>query len=359
MRRPKFILVVISVWLFAAVARATPVPVPDLADLCSKSDLIVVGQIGGINRLSESNILVRDEYMRAQLMHVQMTVDLVLKGQLGSPNLVFDFVRPIEAVGYTDVPDHSYQMVFLKWDASKWEVTSPYYPSFLAVPGAQLKSIGPNTTFKVPDGRVAVANENEELVANVTRVFATALDSNLVSDNDRYRLIWVLGRVINATSSVALMRASHSSTISVKICAVGELLERGEVRVLPLGVKLLSDKSIPRDYSPGCPLQNISSGIQRGIRHPWAIPYLGKLLQLDDVDARRAAATALRRIGKQEISLKVRASVAPLLALALQDSDSEVRYFERTSAKMRISIWLIGRLGLLRTHIDSLPGSRF
>jgi hypothetical protein len=317
--------------LGAALAQAVPIRSRNLQELCKNAELIVIGQVGALDDLGQSDMQFGNRSMRINHLRAHMVVEQILKGQVDSPQLSIDFIQTQEFVGYHGLPPQSYQVVFLKRGTSGWELADPFYPSFRAVPGTELKDVRRITPKDAARGNVALPEEDtkNDVVMSVTKVLAAALDSNLVSDNERYGLIGVLGQIFNTTSSAALVRAARSPNLSVRVCALGELLRRNEVTVLPEAVSLISAPDTPREFNPGCPLRNITSGIAIGVRRYWAVPYLGELLKLDDVHARRAAATALRRIGAEELMTKPEIAmekVAPLLVQALEDSDQEVRY---------------------------------
>lgn len=317
--------------LGTTITEAAPVRSRGLEELCRNAELIVVGQIGEIDDISQSDMQFGNQSMRVHHLRAHMVVEQVLKGEADSSQLLINFIQTQEFVGYHRLPPQSYQVVFLKRATSDWELADPFYPSFRAVPETELKDVPRITPKDTARGNVGLPEKDakNDVFMSVTKVLAAALDSNLVSDNERYQLIWVLGQIFNTTSSAALRRAAGSANLSVRVCALGELLRRNEVTVLPEAVSLISSPDTPREFNPGCHLQNITSGIANGVRHPWAVPYLAELLKLNDVHARRAATAALRRIGAEELNTKPDVAmerVVPLLAQALEDADQEVRY---------------------------------
>ncbi|HXE90323.1 MAG TPA: HEAT repeat domain-containing protein [Terriglobales bacterium] len=294
MRSLKMLVTIASFMAATAVVHATPVPPLNLAELCERSDLIVVGRIEVVQQLGESQMEVRGSYVQVTRMQAEMMVDYVLKGQMNPGRVSFQFVLPQpESLGYRGVPS-SYRIVFLRSTGADWQVADPFYPSFPATPHAATKDAG--------------------VFANVVGELAAALGAVDASKDDQVTLIWVLGTVQTPAATRALRAASRSTNQTVRIQSIATLLEQNETSMMPVAVELLSKS---RDI-PGYLVQNVASGIARGVREPSAIPYLAKLLRNADVRVRRSAATALRQVGTD--------AAARELGLALQDSDFEVRY---------------------------------
>ncbi len=296
MHRLKAIFGSIGLLLGLTLALATPVPMLDIKHLCEGADLIVVGKIETVRQVGESEMLVRNHWGRAHLMQAQMRVDYAVKGEVEPGQLSFGFIVPTpESLGYHGVPSATYQMVFLKRDGTNWDLADPFYPSFPAVPGTQK-----------PEG---------DTFTRVVAILAATLDSGLASENDQAVVIRALGRAQTSVSTEALLRASQNTNRLVRISSMVELLQRDDTRVMTAAVDILSHPGDVPDYL----IENLASGIAIGVRKPDAIPLLGKLLTLQDVRVRRAAATAL---GNTQTF-----PATPKLALALDDPDFRVRFY--------------------------------
>jgi len=128
-----------------------------------------------------------------------------------------------------------------------------------------------------------------------------------------------------ALYALSTIRTPHSTTLlrqglkekesALRLNAAGFLLLRNDLSGMNLAESSLLH---PEGDVPGYILHNVAYAISEGVRDSNAVPSLSRLVRAEDVETRRAAASALRHTGS-------RSALEPL-AQALRDGDFEVRY---------------------------------
>jgi hypothetical protein len=279
---------------------STLIPLLDLFSLCDSADIIVVGHVQSVRMTKSTSIDLAGNYVPANVMSGEIVVDKVLKGDPLGNRLPFHFVLPVSpagGMGYAGVPSNSYRLVFLKRSDEDYDIASPYYPSFPAVP--------------VP------SVNGDDVADRVIAELAAVIESNNIPAQERVKLLFELQQVDTPIFRKALKNALGSDDRTVRLSAAGALLERNDLAGLEVGKQALLN---PPPNVPVYIVRNLSSSISRGVTDTRAIPGLGQILRsAPDAESRRAAAAALRKTGS--------ASAKNFLLAALDDRDLEVRYY--------------------------------
>jgi HEAT repeat protein len=207
-------------------------------------------------------------------MHGKMHVDQTFKGSINSPSVEFIFELPDAPIGYKSISPSSYRIVFLNKTQSGYSLTSPYYPTLCAGPG--------------------VRASGTDILANLSNQLDAVLESAGGNYQDKREALNALKTLRTPIANAALKRALGDKALDLRLLASAALLERNDISGLSIGESVLTTKpEAASDYL----LHNIAYAISEGIRDPRAVPTLGKLLQLPNVEARRAAASALWHTG--------------------------------------------------------------
>lgn len=276
------------------------VPPLDLPGLINSSDLIVLGKTQGVRQIGESTIEIYGQQFPAKIMGGEVSIERTIKGQ-APKGVAFHFLLPATlagSIGYRSIPDGNYRLVFLKHAGSDYDVASPYYPSFPAVPDEPL------------------AQERTTIVSQVIAELAAVLQSPDSPNRDKVEALFYAQGLNTPVLTAALRTALSTDDKSLQLGVATALLERNDISALQVAEEALLH---PQSNIPSYLLENLSSGIARGLRDDRAIPALGRILQeAPDAYARRAAASALRDTGSTSATLA--------LGKALADSDFDVRY---------------------------------
>ncbi len=193
------------------------------------------------------------------------------------------------------IPGNSIKLLFLrKIDSNVYQVTDPHHPSLPGIP-VSINSIDPFN--------------------NVASVECQVASSDSSTLNDRLDAIWSLDRV-NAPCIVPTLRELDSERVPVlSLTSENELVKRGDTVSLNQAIiDALSTSVENPEYLRG----NILHGIGEGKFDESAVPMLDELSKSDQVEARLAAARALKNIGTKRC--------VPSLRSLLGDSSGEVRY---------------------------------
>jgi len=291
-----------SFWPFVLVAgclignlSGTPIPSLNLESLATQSDVIAVGEIQDVYPVATQSMEIRGSEVPTQILVARMRPDRVLKGPVAE-FLQFRFVLPQFGMGYRGVTAHSYRVVFLKRNDDGLELTSPYYPSFPAMPGYQNAGRGP--------------------LNSVVAEIAAVLESPGALETARTEAVWALRSATSTAPALHALKVAADSdpSTTVKLSSVAALLAHGNMSQLATAEVALGNPSVPDNLR-----QNLASAIYEGVRDPAAIPALTRLLATRDVRVRRAAAMALRNTGSADATRG--------LITALRDVDPEVRYY--------------------------------
>jgi hypothetical protein len=294
-----FIGLIVSVqWM-----EAVPVVPLDLASIVAASDEIVVCQVTDVRELGMSKTTINGETVLVKEMDAHVAVERVIKGT-SVTELDVNFLSPQKPIGYHTIPAHSHRVLLLKRSGRVLEPASPYYPS-LPAGSAQLQ---PTQQWTAVDEVIA------QMAASLLPPYG-----DLAS---REEVLWLLRFVHSPISAEALrVAATRDPDPNVKLNAVATLLADGDLSFLPIAEGVLlnpASANIPSAWRLNEIEQNLSSAIAL-VKDERAIPTLERILRSPEVQARRGAASALRKM----------ASTNALSGLfeALTDSDFEVRYW--------------------------------
>jgi HEAT repeat protein len=296
-RRIRQMLVLTSVALLTALPRQARARIGgglDLARLCEQSDLIVVGQARTVRDAGTATPTYQGHVYAGRLMAVELGVERALKGTPDSD--VVSFTYTITDFGEAGVKADQFGVFFLRAGEGGYEVTDPDYPSVISVPGA------PSASGTVLD----------KVVAEVAYVLDFPGESTAL----RLQAVLALATSMpNPSARATLRRAALNQPVNVRLAAMGDLLARNDIALLPEAQRLLLSRDPAID-------QNIKDGtagaIGFGVKDPRAIPFLIPLLRSPNANVRRGAAAALRLTHSPEA---VRGLVA-----ALDDPDPDTQY---------------------------------
>lgn len=298
MRHVTHIVVVLTL-ASAAGAAVAPVPVIDIRVLTADADVVVIGAVESV-QYQEFDVLTMPggRTMGVRWMRARIRVDQILKGEPTVPALEALEVRfaiDVPQGGYLGwLAEGTYQIVFLKLGTEGYEFASVYHPSVAAWP--------------------AVRAEGTDPEERVIRALASVLLSSAAPPGLKRSTIHVLWDIDHPPVVDALRVALGEDDPVVSLTAAAALLANGHMVALPLAETVLLRRAAGTDPVL---LHNLRVGISEGVRSPEAISSLGRLLTSSDVETRRAAAAALRRME----------SMAALSALVrmLDDADFRVR----------------------------------
>lgn len=283
--------------LTASVAAAPGPAAPDVASLCKRAAVIAVGRVSSVRE--DGRTMLRSplfsEPLPAHKFMGRLEVESVLKGKAGAPSLEFRFALPDAPEGYRGIGPHDFGVFFLRKRNGALEVLDPYFPFLVAAPG-----------LASPPGSLV-----EQVVAEVAHVLSYPGSTR----DMRMEAVITLQSVGTLAATAALKEAAGGSDARSKVLALGALLRRGDISVLPAVKKmaLSSPEATDNDLMPG-----IGAAL-RYVHDAKAIPILKDLLQAPNVWVRRGAAAALRNTHSPK--------VIPPLSKALYDTDRDVRYY--------------------------------
>jgi hypothetical protein len=290
-------VLVFFVVIAAIVTTAIPVPVLSVSDLMERSDLIVVGSVVFVQEVGASTVEIGARSVKAHEMQCTVQLYGTLKGTTDGRELSFRYSLPEEPIGYATISAPSYEIIFLKKGENGYSLTDPYYPSLPAIPGT------------------AVTDGNTDTLGGITLHLDAVVRSTTAPPAQRQRALYALSTIGGSQSTGALQAGLVQSDQALRLNAAAYLLQRNNLSGLKAAeVALLT----PPDDVPRYVLHNLAYGISEGVKDPVAVPSLKKLLHVEDVETRRAAASALWHVGTK--------SAEGPLASALNDPDLAVRY---------------------------------
>ena len=274
---------------------SAPVHSLDLEKITAQADLIVVGRVLSIEeRESTSLELAGGAVVRATRFRATLKVDRVLKGDLKSQDMFFEFLIPEYPTGLRGVDSGQYSIFFLKRDQSRWVFLDPMNPDLPAVPGGELPIGTP--------------------LEQVTDAVAQVLVSPASTDRDCFRALDALGRLRTEHAGGLLRQALEHSSGTLRLDVARTLVARGDIAGLAvIEDALLRSGGLPEHVVAGL------AGSLRGMKDPSAVPSLSRLIGSNNSLVRLGAAVGLRQTGSS-------AAIQPLSHL-LGDTDPEVLYY--------------------------------
>jgi hypothetical protein len=288
---------------------------PDLEDLTRKADLIVVGKISDIH-LGNIQPSVTSDLPPVTGIVAEIGAVRTIKGEASS--LVIQTViseSTSETVG--PVNNQQFGIFFLKQASQNtFIVLDRRFPIIPALP----------TQPFVKEG--TVASSLDRVVAELTQVLLASretlrlsLPQNTWASSEYFSgeelayvkavdaLCGLPGKSVNEN----LVQVTQKGDQSAKLLASATLLMRGDIS----GLSTIQSALMNRQEGIGAGVLTKTSFALRFISSPDALPALSELLNAPDKETRKNVTQALRRLGAK--------AIVPM-KLALQDSDSEVRY---------------------------------
>lgn len=278
------------------IASSVPIPVMDIADLAERADLVAIGQVILVTQKDTRTVELNGTATRVRVMAGEMRVDHTLKGAINATQLSFEFELQDTSGGYSGIAPASYRMLFLKKTNSGYSFVSNYYPSVVAIPG-------------IPPGDGGTLD-------NISLQLESVVKDAHSDISRRQEALYALRTLQIPRATAALERALQEKSIDLQLVAAAALLERNDTAGMQIAEAALTKRP---PAIPGYLLHNLTYAISEGVRNDRAVPALARLLQLPDIETRRAAASALWHTHSD--------AAASALAAALNDQDFEVRFY--------------------------------
>lgn len=277
---------------------ATPLRRTTLDQIVQEAQIIVFADVGKPQEIGPDHINFRGTKIPSTRLRSALRNPRLLKGTIDAQIIEVEWQRPhgSSSLGYRTLESGN-RIVFLKISDGRYVLANPMLPSApAAATNTATRSYGVEGVLQL----VSAAASDEKLPLSTRREAARLLS-------------FVIHPIVERTYKSLLLAPDPE----LHVTAATALLQRNDWRTLELLVPVLVGQS-PSNL-PWYTFQNFSSAIASGVTAPEAIPALRRLIvEGVDVRIRRAAASALRRTG------------SPLamqsLAVALKDSDSDVRY---------------------------------
>ena len=280
--------------LDGGIANAVPVPILDVPALAAESDLIVVGNVKSIRDGGATSVSISGGgSVPARLVLCEIEVDSVQKGTIDGRRISFRYVLPGEPIGYASVVE-GYQMLFLKKVNSEYALASPYHAALPAVPGTG-------------DG-------GGDYLARIAVHLGAVLQSPAASLGQKQIVLYALSTIRTPESTGLLREGLEQRDAALRLGAAGFLLLRDDLS----GMETAEYALTHTDNLSRNTLHNLDYAIGEGVKSKDAVPALSRLAQVQDLETRRAAASALRHTGSKS-------ALGPL-AYLLDDSDLQVRH---------------------------------
>jgi len=296
---------------------ALPIPMADVPAMAQASDLIAVG------RASQTSGQAGGGHVR-----FVVSVDRVLKaaGPSAARRIVVEL--DLSSAGAAPVAERQYGIFFLRGqtNGSSFVPTDPFHPALFASP-ARTRS-----QDKFTDVLISLTHElagvlttsTAALTDPVNGVHDTAFTAAADQAQDIYfQAASALATIPYAVTSPTLHLIAASNQLPARLWAMFSLFAMAD----------FNDESAKADYLKAVAptlvnprpdlavaVSSLGSVMEGRVRSPSALPTLALLLGSTEVAVRRAAASALSKIGTRDV-------VKPLGRVALNDDDELVRLF--------------------------------
>ncbi len=284
---------------------AAPVPALDSAALVQQADTIVVARVTA-DRMPAAGGTSRT---------IELTVERVVKTGALSFMPALRMQLPASATVGSDLQVGSRGLFFANcsanWDCAAVDAS---HPSLVALDHAgQAYAEGSSTMDKVIAELVGVLLADDSALSA-----APAGGVNAAAAFDlRSRAVEALAGMPKASAIAPLLAASRSESIATRMAATAALVRLGEFSSL----SLVEPQMLSSLAEWNAARRSVAHGML-AIQSPPSklIPTMTQWLRAEDVEVRRAAAYALSDI-------RSRATIAPLMSMALSDADQMVRYY--------------------------------
>jgi hypothetical protein len=273
----------------------------DLPAMIESSQLIVVGQVVATERREKSSIQIANYTATGSWYTAKLGVNRVIKGDSDSKLVTFRYFIPDDISYGRPIAAQQFGVFFLQTGSDGYEPTDGFHPF----------------TMALPEAPVTQGSYLDQVVAEMDYV----LKSPKTTRDDRIVTEVMLHDIKAPSATAALRDGAADPDDTVRLYSIASLLMRNDISQLDTVEKLLlhPDPWLVITNNSDRRLDSLAGGIFAGVRDPKAVPTLIRLLKAPSSVTRRAAAFALGSIPGQDS--------ATGLVSALNDSDSDVRYF--------------------------------
>src|SRR5437762_10493034 len=282
--------------MLSAISVAVGVPHLSIAELVSKSEVIVIAEASEPKLVGPASpVQFRGSLLAAANYSTDLDVKQIIKGK-APQHLSVLYSLPQTFMGYVPV-NAGLRIVFLRDVQDHFKLADPYRPSF-------------------PACYAPVADGYSDPLRAVVAQLANVLVSPTASRSERNEVLGIDYALPNDEYFLAILRSGLRAISDPEAMQIVQtiLLLHGDIGELSSVTKeLLSGSEIP-NRKPG-----LLYALGNRVTDVRAVPFVERLLQSDDSQVRAAAAEALWHIGSQ-------AALGPA-AKALKDSDPQVRYY--------------------------------
>lgn len=300
MKNQYLLLALITIAVVVLASRrmlGVPIPMLDLDSLTSKSTLVVTGTVVSLKSGPSQQVSDASGRFEARSVEGSIRPEELLKGHLTSSVVPFRYLLPRDFRGWRSVGLHQYALFFFnRGDDGFFHFTSPYYPYISVAPGG-------------------LARGSEPLVRVISVLSNTASNAK-ATDQQRLSAIRILASAQAPIAAARLRELLASGPLDLRVAVGSALLRKNNLSGLALVVNALLQR--PPDV-PKTIIQDAVAAVGWAVTNPQAIPQIEELLASSDPDVRRAASSALMRIGSP-------VSVGALQS-ELRDPDFQARYF--------------------------------
>jgi hypothetical protein len=264
---------------FRTVSEAVGVPALDLDALTASSDVILIGEVESITQSKHLEAVIDSGGNPPGIVRLAtVRIAYPLKGSVGKPSTIVEFVEPGVPNGWQILQNTSYGVFFLRrYDGREFRLANPYFSYF-----AVLRD-------KPPLGSTPI----EKLVSELQAV----INFDSATESQKSTAMFYLSRIAAKASAAALKADLELRNRILTIRASGFLLERDDLSGLQIATSALLDTSqqLPSDVR-----HNVLYAISEGVKNSAAIPDLEQLSLSPEPDVRRAAASSLRQTGSTQ-----------------------------------------------------------
>jgi hypothetical protein len=261
--------------------------------------VIAIADITGIHEQGRMSVDVEGNRLSAVAYRADLKLFQALKGDC-PVNFSIEFYTPTEFVGYPGL-NTGLQMIFLKRSGETLLFTDRHYPTLPATKRAEPKG-----------SDLDVSNALDSVVATLGAVLA----SPTAAPSAKWEVLRVAYALPSSSSFMSSLRLASASATDpeLKYRLVAELIARGDLADLPEVGELLLTHALTDTQA-----QRMLYVIANKLNDPKAVPTLRQLLRSGSTAARRSAAEGLWHVANS--------ATTPDLVRALQDPDTDVRYY--------------------------------
>ncbi len=283
--------------ILCAAQACFAIPHPNIPQMVHDSTLIVIANVEHVRYVGPTETVLNGRVFPGGKYQAEATALYSLKGT--SPEqFTVEFSIPNGFADYGSVQLGT-RMLFLKNPVSAYVPANPYFPDFPALASPPPEAEGNTIT--------------QQVFAELGAVVA----SPDASPNDRKDvLLWsfAVPQDNKPFLRYLVVGAQNSPDPTVHWWIEAELINRNDVSQFPDVCNALLSAVVPRDQQ-----RMVLYAIGTRLTNPKALPELTKLVTAPEPEVRAAAVEAVGHVGSS--------SSLNLLAQALRDPDSQVRYY--------------------------------